>query len=525
MGESVPVARKTSPIEQDLQTLREILSAPHPHGDPEQPAVHLFRWRGDPYASVPHDSNGGGYEALRLDSDEFRAWLRRKFLKKTDRPAAAGALRASIASLIDIAIDGPEEQVCRRVGPGELYAYIDLANDDREHIVIENGEWRIAAREPRSNYLRSGTQRKEVPPHFVRTRTMRPLPRPKTHGRIDGENGKPSKGVSEAMAALQKMLKLRSKSDFQLLVTWCVAALTPGGPYPVLAIGGPQGSAKSTLARLLHRLVDPSHAPLRSLPNSEKELFISASNAYLLAFDNVSAIPSRISDSLCKLATGGSLSLRRIGSNSDEIHLEFKQPVILNGIGDLIERPDLADRAIFLNLPAMAPDERLDLRILEYEFNEALPGFFSALVDLAAMASVRVHLVSANGFPRMVEFAKIGLAIENAFGGPDSFTAAYDANRAEASDELFELDPLALGILRILETGSFTGTAEELRNKLHGQGPAVSGRGIPTGLPQLASHLKRITPILESRNVIVHSDRTKTPDRRRIIHIIGDPIA
>jgi hypothetical protein len=50
-----------------------------------------------------------------------------------------------------------------------------------------------------------------------------------------------------------------------LLVAWLLAALRPRGPYPLLAISGEQGSAKTVLCKFLKALVDPSAAPVRAL--------------------------------------------------------------------------------------------------------------------------------------------------------------------------------------------------------------------------------------------------------------------
>src|SRR5262245_11906629 len=74
-------------------------------------------------------------------------------------------------------------------------------------------------------------------------------------------------------------------------------ALRASGPYPVLAIAGEQGSAKTVLSKLLRAMIDPSVAPVRALPRDERELFIAASNGHVLAFDNLSGLPpSRVFD-------------------------------------------------------------------------------------------------------------------------------------------------------------------------------------------------------------------------------------
>ena len=61
---------------------------------------------------------------------------------------------------------------------------------------------------------------------------------------------------------------------FRLVVAWLTAALRPVGPYPILSLHGEQGSAKSTLARILRLLVDPQACPLLVEPASTRDLMV-----------------------------------------------------------------------------------------------------------------------------------------------------------------------------------------------------------------------------------------------------------
>jgi hypothetical protein len=160
----------------------------------------------------------------------------------------------------------------------------------------------------------------------------------------------PQPGGSIEQFAL--FLNLPSRNDFVLVVAWLLAALRPSGPYPLLAISGEQGSAKTVLSKMLRALVDPNGAPVRTLPREERDLFIAANNGHVLAFDNVSGLPPWLSDSLCRLASGGGLAVRQLYTDQDEVLFDAARPIILNGIEDIITRPDLADRAIFLTLPS-----------------------------------------------------------------------------------------------------------------------------------------------------------------------------
>ena len=164
---------------------------------------------------------------------------------------------------------------------------------------------------------------------------MQPLPTPEKGGSID---------------TLRHFLNVQDAQDFVLVVAWALAALRDAGPYPVLVLSGEQGSAKSTFSTILRSLLDPRTAPLRALPREERDLFITATRSHVLAFDNVSGLPPWISDALCRIATGGGFAVRQLYTDQEEVLLDAARPVILNGIEDIVTRPDLADRAIFLTL-------------------------------------------------------------------------------------------------------------------------------------------------------------------------------
>ena len=110
---------------------------------------------------------------------------------------------------------------------------------------------------------------------------------------------------------------------------WLLAALRHGGPYPLLAVSGEQGSAKTVLSKILRALIDPNAAPVRTAPREERDLFIAAGNGHLLAFDNLSDLPAWVSDALCRLASGGSFAVRQLYTDRDEVLFQAARPIIL----------------------------------------------------------------------------------------------------------------------------------------------------------------------------------------------------
>src|SRR5262249_24755294 len=143
---------------------------------------------------------------------------------------------------------------------------------------------------------------KTPPVRFRRARGMLSLPYP-----VLGSD------VSE----LRDFLNVEDDA-FGLALAWLVAACLPAGPYPVLVLLGRQGSAKSSMARILRRLIDPNKCLLRSQPKDERDLAIAANNGWMIALDNLSDLPAWLSDALCRLATGGGFSTRQLYTDEDE---------------------------------------------------------------------------------------------------------------------------------------------------------------------------------------------------------------
>ena len=81
----------------------------------------------------------------------------------------------------------------------------------------------------------------------------------------------------------------------------------------VAAVNGEQGSAKTTMGRMLRALVDPNKAPLRSESRDERDLVIAASNGWIIGLDNLSRIPEWLSNALCRISAGGSQLARGCG--------------------------------------------------------------------------------------------------------------------------------------------------------------------------------------------------------------------
>jgi hypothetical protein len=127
---------------------------------------------------------------------------------------------------------------------------------------------------------------------------------------------------------------------------------------------------------------------------------IAANHGHLLTFDNLSGLPAWLSDALCGLASGGCFAARKLVTDDEEVLFQAASPILLNGIEDVISRPDLADRAIFLTLGPIAEQERRSETGLRREFEIARPRILGVLLDTAVQGLRLLDRVQVDRLPR-----------------------------------------------------------------------------------------------------------------------------
>jgi hypothetical protein len=423
---------------------------------------------GRAYARVPVGNHRENHE---VRSAGFKRWLTREFYREKVRPPTSDALQGALGVLEARAqFDGSTEPVHVRVAPGDGGTVcIDLGDDSWRAVRVGPDGWSLV----------------ETPPvRFRRPPGLRALPTPEPGGTIRDLLG--FVNVAE--------------DDSPLLVAWITAALLPAGPYPALTLTGEQGSAKSTLARLLRLLIDPHASPLRTEPKEPRDLMISATNGWVVALDNLSGLSAWLSDALCRLATGGGFATRRLYSDDEEVFLDAQRPVILTGIDDFVRRGDLADRAIFLHLPAIPEAGRRTEAEFWAGFEEALPRLFGAILSAVAAGLRGLPGVQLDGLPRMADFAKWGEAACRGIGKPPGeFRKAYDRNRRDAHEATLEDSPLACAVRSFMDgRDGWEGKPCELLAELNAQQPDYAAltlrRQWPKSAKGLSGELRRLAP-------------------------------
>jgi hypothetical protein len=230
---------------------------------------------------------------------------------------------------------------------------------------------------------------------------------------------------------------------------------------------------------------------------------IAATNGWLLCFDNLDHVAPWLSNALCRLATGGGFATRRNYTDDGEVVLDATRPILVNGIEEVATRGDLLDRAIILHLPAIDEANRQPEAVFWEEFRKARAQILGALLDALVCSLAILPNVRLRTLPRMADFVRFGVALEQALGWPQgAFLGAYGANR-DAVQELTLEASLVGGPLRefVRRTGDWTGSASDLLDALTQlvDEPIRRRREWPKTPTTLGGQLRRLAPTL--RNV------------------------
>lgn len=209
------------------------------------------------------------------------------------------------------------------------------------------------------------------------------------------------------------------------------------------------------------------------------------------------------------MSTGGGDAARKLYTTEDEAAWDTKRPIVMNGINQLVTRPDLADRTICIELSRI---QYVDDTTLKSAWDRDYPKLVGALYSLLAGTLRELDNVQLAKLPRMGTYAKLGVAMTRAMGLDADFLATYNRNRDDVVRRGVDSSPVALALVaRVRAKGAFEGTLGELMQSLEDHKPLHYDKAAwprsPRGLGEM---LRRVAPALLVYGVeILEPVRTK----------------
>jgi hypothetical protein len=473
------------------------------------------------FASVPV---GGHIERYRVRAGRFKLLLRRlygaaypnlKASKKLGCTIPGGvsesAMNEALPTLEAVAQTGtmrePRVRVYRDRADGTVW--IDLGDETWSLIAVTASGWQVVGKA-------------DVP--LVRSKSMRSLPVPQYDP--DALNKLRSLlNLNPSNRAPKATVKL-ANDCFKIVVAFMLSVLWPRGPYCILIVNGEQGSAKSTMCRVIRAMTDPNKVPLRKVPRNPDDLLVTAQHCRLLALDNVSFLVVDLADLLCGIATGIGDAKRQLYSDADESILEALNPILINGIEGLMTRPDLTDRSLSVMLAPIDDKIRRDEAEIDEEIARVAPGVLALLLDALVQVMRALPTLKLSRMPRMADFARLACAAAPAFGWTaEEMLAALEDNRKLTVEAVLAADPVATAVLDLLHGRSsnldgwfWVGSPTDLLTVLKDFVPAdtAKSKAWPKTSHYLSGRLKRAAPALRRAGFSIATWREDKDRNRRI---------
>ena len=366
------------------------------------------------------------HEHLRIASEDFKEFLQELAYKKEGKLIHSQAMQAIIQFCKWLAKQSKEKyQTFKRVGIDEGLNFIEVDLKREDGKVLRISRDCICIDTPKLK--------------FINNKSSLPMPLPDV-------NINPK----EAWKDFFEIFNIHSREQLALIVSFMLKTFYPAGEYPILAIlGNREGVGKTTLAKYIIKMLDPTITPIKPCPKSIDDLLVLAKNNFLLSFDNLTHIGDSLSDALCILSTGGSLAKRQLFTDSEAVEYYLKNPVILTSIYDILKNRDLRRRSLIVELEK--PIKILPEKRLEEKFKKLQPKLYGYLC-LCIQEALKEKVIELPLLD-IADFCEWILKAEPIFfvSGLE-FLRLIDQNRKETSRNILEGNLILQFVQKKLET-------------------------------------------------------------------------
>ena len=323
----------------------------------------------------------------------------------------------------------------------------------------------------------------------------------------------------ELLPLINKHFNLKSREEVELMALYLVSCLWGLElNHPLLVLSGEKGSSKSNTLKKLERIIDPKQSELCGMPKGADGLELRLANSYYVTLDNLSYIRQSTSDTLARSVTGGCITKRKMYSDCQEIILNIKAVVALNGIDVVVKSSDLLERSILIELKKLKPDQIKTEAELQAEFETDLPRILGACFNTLAVALADKSAPAVKERIRMADFNEACLKIGKAIGLTEEHTnLLLKKNQSRVNNQAMDDDMTALCIVELLEienpyVNAMHGLLYDLKVVAEEEG--IDVMCLPKSPSSLSRHLNNIASNLEQEYGITYRKRNIGPHKQ-----------
>jgi hypothetical protein len=386
---------------------------------------------------------------------------------------------------------------CLKTAAGTLAAHAEFSGDVRElhtRAAWHDGTLYYELRPGR--VVKIGVSRwsfaETSPVLFSRFPNLKPLPDPEPGGDV--------RSLASSYA------NLKTNRDKRLFTAYAATLPLPHVGRPIFNASGAMGSGKTTLQRLLKRAWDPT-AP-ETVRFDPRDFLQKASHAYLVMLDNQNTIPEWAADTLCRLVTGEADSKRRLYTDDEDVIVELRRAVLLNGINVPTDRGDVLDRSLVVELERIPDGERKTEEELWERFEAEHPKLLGALFGVLAEATALKPSIELSRRPRLADWGEYAASVYEVMGwGAETFLKDWDEVVKVQNQATLDGSPVAQAVIRFMEDkDEYSATYSELHSKLEGVAESlgvsiVRDKAWPKSARWLWRRIKEVLPPLVAAGI------------------------
>ncbi len=367
--------------------------------------VDFFRNKSDMDKFYVEFTNcNGKKEFTSLTSEKFKGFLFSRSIELSDGEESLNPNDAINAILHSLSYNQNYQHIdvyVRTAGTLRSGIEYDLQSADLKSVKITSNDWQLS--EKKKKFVAGRNSLPQVTPiHTCKT----PLDTLRPYVNLSGD-------------------------AYLLFVIWIVQAFSRGN-HPILLIVADKGSGKSTLSKMIKKIIDPANFDVTTISDNKDDLRVLLNGSLVCCLDNASEITNAVSDLFCGAVTGTTMIKRSLYTNDDISVSTLHNILVINGIGVLPKRNDLAERMLILNLQKLSAD-RLKLETDLWEsFENDLPMILGSIFSTLSKAMLEIQAMKAKKLHRMADSFFEMIAIAKALDiSEEEFRRIYDKNKNE----------------------------------------------------------------------------------------------
>jgi hypothetical protein len=326
---------------------------------------------------------------------------------------------------------------------------------------------------------------------FRRYANLKALPDPETGGSLD---------------VLDGLVNLKSERDRRLFKAYVVTLPLEHVGRPIFNASGAMGSGKTTIQRLIKRLLDPT-AP-ETVRFDPRDFLQKAMHAYIVMLDNQNTIPEWTADTLCRLVTGEADSKRRLYADDEDFIIELRRAALLNGINVPTDRGDVLDRSLVVELERIPDGERKSEEQIWELFAREHPALLGSLFNVLSRAIALKPSIKLSRRPRLADWGEYAAAVYEIMGwGAETFLRDWDEVVRVQNQATLDGSPVAQAIIKFMEDKEeYTATSSEMHSKLKVVAAQLGvdverDKAWPKSARWLWRRTKEVLPLLVAANI------------------------